>query len=202
MPTNNRSIHVLRGDASNHGDEVLDYGQPFYDINTNTIKIGQKKGSKISETASVTVDDRAINTKKLDDASVTEAKIAPGTITNASINDNAAIQGSKLADASNDESNPTGVTTDKLENNSVTTAKIENKAITADKLGDDINNKLENDFVTVAGTSQTITGEKIFVTNKPQYKVNSSSTAYDLVDKSQLPIFRSENGNLYIITNN
>lgn len=110
MPTNNKSIQILRGTTTNSGESnvdktILETGQPFYDKRTNTLRIGHDNKT-INSIAPITVDDGAIN----------DAKVA----------DDAAIKGSKLADASNDETSPTGVTTE----------KIEDRAITSDKLGD------------------------------------------------------------------
>lgn len=40
MGTNNRSIHILRGNKNDHPDEKLDSGQPFYDKYGRSIYIG------------------------------------------------------------------------------------------------------------------------------------------------------------------
>ena len=110
MPTNNKSIQILRGDKSSLSDDLkktkLEPGQPFFDKDAKTLQVGDgsgvigdnvpsSDGSNLATAPYVTVKDGAIIT-------------------------------SKLADASNDETSPTGVTTE----------KIENRAITSDKLGD------------------------------------------------------------------
>lgn len=119
MPTNNKSIHILRGRTSSTSEPnavdntPLEDGQPFYDKRTNTLRIGDGTNA-IKNVEPVTVADGAIN----------DVKVA----------NNAAIKGSKLADASN-TGTPTGITTEKIENSAVTTDKIKNRAITSDKLG-------------------------------------------------------------------
>lgn len=120
MPTNNKSIQILRGTTTSGGESnvdktILETGQPFYDKRTNTLRIGD--GTNVVKNVNpVTVADGAIN----------DAKVAS----------DAAIKGSKLADASNDESNRTGITTAKIENNAITTEKIADDAITGNKISE------------------------------------------------------------------
>lgn len=106
MPTNNKSIQILRGTTTNSGESnvdktILETGQPFYDKRTNTLRIGHDNKT-INSTAPITVDDGAITTSKLHTGAVTT---------------------DKLHDASN-ASNPTGITTRKIENNAVDGTKI------------------------------------------------------------------------------
>lgn len=118
MPTNNKSIQILRGTTTSGGESnvdktILETGQPFYDKRTNTLRIGD--GTNVVKNVNpVTVADGAIN----------DAKVAS----------DAAIKGSKLADASNDENNRTGITTAKIEGNAITTEKIADGAITGNKI--------------------------------------------------------------------
>lgn len=120
MPTNNKSIQILRGTTTSGGESnvdktILETGQPFYDKRTNTLRIGD--GTNVVKNVNpVTVADGAIN----------DAKVAS----------DAAIKGSKLADASNDESNRTGITTAKIESNAITTEKIADDAITGNKISE------------------------------------------------------------------
>ena len=120
MPTNNKSIQILRGTTTSGGESnvdktILETGQPFYDKRTNTLRIGD--GTNVVKNVNpVTVADGAIN----------DAKVAS----------DAAIKGSKLADASNDESSRTGITTAKIESNAITTEKIADDAITGDKISE------------------------------------------------------------------
>ncbi len=109
MPTNNKSIQILRGTTTNGGESnvdktILETGQPFYDKRTNTLRIGHDNKT-INSIAPITVDDGAIN----------DAKVA----------NDAAIKGSKLADASNNPDAPTGITTEKIENGAITAAKLD-----------------------------------------------------------------------------
>lgn len=199
MSTNNKSIQILRGNKDNKLSDtlkqtVLKPGQPYFDKFNRTLQVGDGE-SNLNDAPYVTVKDGAIN----------EAKIALGTITNASINANAAIQGSKLADVSVAGSKLKNATKNTTSGDDITTgegiitAKIEDGAVTASKLGADVNNKLQNDFVTV-GSTQNISGKKTFVSSKPNYKANSSATAYDLVDASQIKFEVRSNG-LYITSN-
>lgn len=120
MPTNNKSIQILRGTTTSGGESnvdktILETGQPFYDKRTNTLRIGHDNKT-INSIDPITVKDGAIN----------DAKVAS----------DAAIKGSKLADASNDENNRTGITTAKIENNAITTEKIADDAITGNKISE------------------------------------------------------------------
>ena len=120
MPTNNKSIQILRGTTTSGGESnvdktILETGQPFYDKRTNTLRIGD--GTNVVKNVNpVTVADGAIN----------DAKVAS----------DAAIKGSKLANASNDENNRTGITTAKIEDNAITTEKIADDAITGNKISE------------------------------------------------------------------
>ena len=119
MPTNNKSIQILRGTTTNGGESnvdrtVLETGQPFYDKRTNTLRIGHGNET-INNTAPITVDDGAITTSKLHTGAVTT---------------------DKLHDASNG-SNPTGITTAKIENSAITGSKIANESISDSKVAPD-----------------------------------------------------------------
>lgn len=120
MPTNNKSIQILRGNKSSLSNDlkgtILKSGQPFFDKNAKTLQIGNGTDN-LDNAPYVTVKDGAIN----------DAKVAS----------NAAIKGSKLANASNDESNRTGITTAKIEDSAVTTDKLANASITAEKIQKD-----------------------------------------------------------------
>lgn len=120
MPTNNKSIQILRGNKSSLSNDLkktkLEPGQPFFDKDARTLQVGDGSGvigddvpgsggSNLATAPYVTVKDGAIN----------DVKIA----------DNAAIKGSKLADASNNLDAPTGITTEKIENGAITTAKLD-----------------------------------------------------------------------------
>ena len=120
MPTNNKSIQILRGTTTSGGESnvdrtVLETGQPFYDKRTNTLRIGHDNKT-INSTAPITVDDGAITTSKLHTGAVTT---------------------DKLHDASNDESNRTGITTAKIENYAITGLKIANGSISDSKVATD-----------------------------------------------------------------
>ena len=119
MPTNNKSIQILRGTTTSGGESnvdrtVLETGQPFYDKRTNTLRIGHGNET-INNTAPITVDDGAITTIKLHTGAVTT---------------------DKLYDASN-SSNPTGITTAKIENSAITGLKIANGSISDSKVASD-----------------------------------------------------------------
>ena len=119
MPTNNKSIQILRGTTTSGGESnvdrtVLETGQPFYDKRTNTLRIGHGNET-INNTAPITVDDGAITTSKLHTGAVTT---------------------DKLHDASN-SSNPTGITTAKIENSAITGLKIANGSISDSKVATD-----------------------------------------------------------------
>ena len=120
MPTNNKSIQILRGNKSSLSNDlkrtILKSGQPFFDKNAKTLQIGNGTDN-LDNAPYVTVKDGAIN----------DAKVAS----------NAAIKGSKLADASNDESNRTGITTAKIENFAITGLKIANESISDSKVAPD-----------------------------------------------------------------
>ena len=120
MPTNNKSIQILRGNKSSLSNDlkrtILKSGQPFFDKNAKTLQIGNGTDN-LDNAPYVTVKDGAIN----------DAKVAS----------NAAIKGSKLADASNDESNRTGITTAKIENSAITGLKIANESISDSKVAPD-----------------------------------------------------------------
>ena len=120
MPTNNKSIQILRGNKSSLSNDlkktILKSGQPFFDKNAKTLQIGNGTDN-LDNAPYVTVKDGAIN----------DAKVA----------NNAAIKGSKLADASNDESNRTGITTAKIENYAITGLKIANESISDSKVAPD-----------------------------------------------------------------
>lgn len=120
MPTNNKSIQILRGNKSSLSNDlkrtILKSGQPFFDKNAKTLQIGNGTDN-LDNAPYVTVKDGAIN----------DAKVA----------NNAAIKGSKLADASNDESNRTGITTAKIENFAITGLKIANESISDSKVAPD-----------------------------------------------------------------
>lgn len=120
MPTNNKSIQILRGNKSSLSNDlkgtILKSGQPFFDKNAKTLQIGNGTDN-LDNAPYVTVKDGAIN----------DAKVA----------NNAAIKGSKLADASNDESNRTGITTAKIENSAITGSKIANESISDSKVATD-----------------------------------------------------------------
>ena len=120
MPTNNKSIQILRGTTTSGGESnvdrtVLETGQPFYDKRTNTLRIGHGNET-INNTAPITVDDSAITTIKLHTGAVTT---------------------DKLHDASNDERNRTGITTAKIENFAITGLKIANGSISDSKVATD-----------------------------------------------------------------
>lgn len=120
MPTNNKSIQILRGNKDNRLSDtlkqtVLEPGQPYFDKFNKTLQVGDGVNN-LNNAPYVTVKDGAIN----------DAKVAS----------DAAIKGSKLADASNDENNRTGITTAKIENNAITTEKIADDAITGDKISE------------------------------------------------------------------
>ena len=119
MPTNNKSIQILRGTTTSSGESnvdrtVLETGQPFYDKRTNTLRIGHGNET-INNTAPITVDDGAITTSKLHTGAVTT---------------------DKLHDASN-SSNPTGITTAKIEDYAITGSKIANGSISDSKVATD-----------------------------------------------------------------
>ena len=120
MPTNNKSIQILRGNKSSLSNDlkgtILKSGQPFFDKNAKTLQIGNGTDN-LDNAPYVTVKDGAIN----------DAKVA----------NNAAIKGSKLADASNNESNRTGITTAKIENSAITGSKIANESISDSKVAPD-----------------------------------------------------------------
>lgn len=120
MPTNNKSIQILRGNKSSLSNDlkgtILKSGQPFFDKNAKTLQIGNGTDN-LDNAPYVTVKDGAIN----------DAKVA----------NNAAIKGSKLADASNDESNRTGITTAKIEDSAITGSKIANESISDSKVAPD-----------------------------------------------------------------
>lgn len=113
MPTNNKSIQILRGDKSSLSDDlkktILKPGQPFFDKDAKTLQVGDgsgvigdnvpgSDGSNLATAPYVTVKDGAIVESKLDTGSVTNAKIHDRAINDAKIADDAAIKGSKLAD--------------------------------------------------------------------------------------------------------
>lgn len=101
MPTNNKSIQILRGNKSSLSNDlkktILKPGQPFFDKNAETLQIGNGTDN-LDNAPYVTVKDGAIVESKLDTGSVTNAKIRDRAINDAKIADNAAIKGSKLAD--------------------------------------------------------------------------------------------------------
>ena len=120
MPTNNKSIQILRGNKDNRLSDtlkqtVLEPGQPYFDKFNKTLQVGDGVNN-LNNAPYVTVKDGAIN----------DAKVAS----------DAAIKGSKLANASNDENNRTGITTAKIESNAITTEKIADDAITGDKISE------------------------------------------------------------------
>ena len=120
MPTNNKSIQILRGNKDNRLSDtlkqtVLEPGQPYFDKFNKTLQVGDGVNN-LNNAPYVTVKDGAIN----------DAKVAS----------DAAIKGSKLANASNDENNRTGITTAKIENNAITTEKIADDAITGNKISE------------------------------------------------------------------
>ena len=139
MPTNNKSIQILRGNKSSLSNDlkrtILKSGQPFFDKNAKTLQIGNGTDN-LDNAPYVTVKDGAIIESKLDTGSVTNAKIRDRAINDAKIADDAAIKGSKLADASNG-SNPTGITTAKIENYAITGLKIANGSISDSKIATD-----------------------------------------------------------------
>ena len=139
MPTNNKSIQILRGNKSSLSNDlkgtILKSGQPFFDKNAKTLQIGNGTDN-LDNAPYVTVKDGAIVESKLDTGSVTNAKIRDRAINDAKIADDAAIKGSKLADASNG-SNPTGITAAKIENSAVTGLKIANGSISDSKVATD-----------------------------------------------------------------
>lgn len=206
MPTNNKSIHILRGNASTHGNEVLDYGQPFYDTNTNTIKIGGKGGTTISATPSITVADAAITTDKLCDDSVINEKIMDNT-----------IYGSKLADANGSTATPSGITASKIEDNEITTSKIAQSAVTTDKIANYnvTPEKLDNSgnyyvesivakssssvFAGLYGTGISYTTSK-FKGNFKFPERNLATGGEIIATLNNIPKFQSIDGNLYITT--
>ena len=120
MPTNNKSIQILRGNKDNRLSDtlkqtVLEPGQPYFDKFNKTLQVGDGVNN-LNNAPYVTVKDGAIN----------DAKVAS----------DAAIKGSKLANASNDENNRTGITTAKIEDNAITTEKIADDAITGNKISE------------------------------------------------------------------
>ena len=139
MPTNNKSIQILRGNKSSLSNDlkgtILKSGQPFFDKNAKTLQIGNGTDN-LDNAPYVTVKDGAIVESKLDTGSVTNAKIRDRAINDAKIADDAAIKGSKLADANN-TSSPSGITTGKIENNAVTGLKIANGSISDSKVATD-----------------------------------------------------------------
>ena len=130
MPTNNKSIQILRGDKSSLSDDLkktkLEPGQPFFDKNAKTLQIGdgsgiigdgiEVNGATLATAPYVTVKDGAITTSKLHTGAVTT---------------------DKLHDASNDERNRTGSTTAKIENFAITGLKIANGSISDSKVATD-----------------------------------------------------------------
>ncbi len=213
MPTNNKSIQILRGTTTIDGESnvdktILETGQPFYDKRTNTLRIGHDNKT-INSIAPITVDDGAIN----------DAKVAS----------DAAIKGSKLADANGDTSSPTGITTAKIENGAITTEKIGDSAVTPGKLNRTYtyvmhqllceDNDANRDARYTASSLQFVdhnkkykpgTGSK-FVSSQLSLVPNETVTggftlklpwvSGTLATKEQLPTFQSSNGNLYITTN-
>ena len=151
MPTNNKSIQILRGNKSSLSNDLkktkLEPGQPFFDKDARTLQVGdgsgiigddiEVNGATLATAPYVTVKDGAIVESKLDTGSVTNAKIRDRAINDAKIADDAAIKGSKLADASNDERNRTGITTAKIENSAITGLKIANGSISDSKVATD-----------------------------------------------------------------
>lgn len=166
MPTNNKSIHILRGRTSSTSEPnavdntPLEAGQPFYDKRTNTLRIGDGTNA-IKNVEPVTVADGAVTTTKLHDASndesnrtgittakiensaITGLKIADGSISDSKVAPDADISGSKFKDNSisgsklHDADGSSGITTGKIEDNAVTTTKIKDRSITGDKLVED-----------------------------------------------------------------
>ena len=119
MPTNNKSIQILRGNKSSLSNDlkgtILKSGQPFFDKNAKTLQIGNGTDN-LDNAPYVTVKDSAITTSKLHTGAVTT---------------------DKLHDASNDESNRTGITTAKIENYAITELKIANESISDSKVAPD-----------------------------------------------------------------
>ena len=120
MPTNNKSIQILRGNNENKLSDtlkqtVLEPSRPYFDKFNKTLQVGDGVNN-LNNAPYVTVKDGAIN----------DAKVAS----------DAAIKGSKLANASNDENNRTGITTAKIEDNAITTEKIADDAITGNKISE------------------------------------------------------------------
>lgn len=219
MPTNNKSIQILRGTTTNGGASnvdktILETGQPFYDKRTNTLRIGHDKKT-INSIAPITVDDGAIN----------DAKVA----------DDAAVKGSKLADANGDTSSPSGITVDKIEDNAITNAKIADGTITGDKISETTALKVKQ-FTVIQPTGSTnpydglvraergVTCGTWFVAGNdyiqskymPEYiyyhNVNNregklvfpertlDSNGEIIATLNNIPKFQSINGNLYITT--
>lgn len=219
MPTNNKSIQILRGTTTNGGESnvdktILETGQPFYDKRTNTLRIGHDNKT-INSISPITVDDGAIN----------DAKVA----------DNAAIKGSKLADANGDTSSPSGITVDKIEDNAITNAKIADGTVTGDKISETTALKVKQ-FTVIQPTGSTnpydglvraergVTCGTWFVAGNdyiqskymPEYiyyhNVNNregklvfpertlDSNGEIIATLNNIPKFQSINGNLYITT--
>lgn len=129
MPTNNKSIQILRGNKSSLSNDLkktkLEPGQPFFDKDAKTLQVGdgsgiigdgiEVNGATLATAPYVTVKDGAITTSKLHTGAVTT---------------------DKLHDASN-SGNPTGITTRKIENNAVDGTKIAAGAIDNTKVAPD-----------------------------------------------------------------
>lgn len=218
MPTNNKSIQILRGNKDNELSDtlkqtVLEPGQPYFDKFNRTLQVGD--GVKnLNDAPYVTVRDSAIN----------DAKIA----------DNAAIKGSKLADANN-TSSPSGITTSKIEDESITNAKIAGGTITGDKISETTALKIKqftviqpagstNPYDGLVRAERGVTCGTWFVAGNdyiqskymPEYiyyhNVNNregklvfpertlDSNGEIIATLNNIPKFQSINGNLYITT--
>ena len=206
MPTNNKSIQILRGNKSSLSNDlkgtILKSGQPFFDKNAKTLQIGNGTDN-LDNAPYVTVKDGAINDAKVaNNAAIKGSKLAdanntsrPSGITTSKI-ENSAITTSKLADANGNTSNPTGITTAKIENGAITVEKIEDSAVTTDKLHDASNDtsnptgitseKIEDNAITNAKIADSaITGAKIsetasvYIQQLRVIKPDESTNPYD-----------------------
>lgn len=185
MPTNNKSIQILRGNKSSLSNDlkktILKSGQPFFDKNAKTLQIGNGTDN-LDNAPYVTVKDGAINDakvasdakingSKLADESILKEKLKKYSITDAQIAGNAQILGSKLkdnsikgvklADANGNPNQPAGITTAKIEDKNITTIKIADKNITSAKLATDLidTGSASSDGMTVSLSQDTGTSK-------------------------------------------
>ena len=129
MPTNNKSIQILRGNKSSLSNDLkktkLEPGQPFFDKDARTLQVGDGSG--------IIGDDIEVNGATL--ATAPYVTVKDGAIVESKL-DTGAVTTDKLHDASN-SSNPTGITTAKIENSAITGLKIANGSISDSKVATD-----------------------------------------------------------------